>query len=613
MIAHIDTLGELNFFSKLDCHFALSMANISGEDSPFVLLGAAAASCFTRQGHVCAPLGDLAGSPVTTNEGEPLVPPEDGALYWPEKEPWLTALRQSSLVGTGCGLSPLVLQNNRLYLFRYWQYEHRLAEELIHRRRSAMEVQTPGRTEELIDLLFPRSNRKIAQQREAAIHAVNHRLTIISGGPGTGKTTTVLKILAVILAQLSPLSGGAPQIMLMAPTGKAAARLSESIGMAKAEFEFFPAPLIKETLKIIPDDATTIHKALRSRFDNSTRFVHTRENPLAAHIVVVDEASMIDVALMSKLLDAVPPVSRILLLGDKNQLASVEAGSVLGDICDAWGTAETSGPDSNGVVQLQHSFRFDAQKGIGRLSDSINRGDFADTLTAFSEDKNKEIRLLDCRDENSLKEHVTRIALANYRDYLTERDPAKCLERFDRFRILCAHRRGALSVEHLNQMVETALAEEGRLDPQSAWYRGRPILVTRNDARLRLWNGDLGIVLERGENTEELAAFFGEAGGQSRMFSLSRLPHCETVFAMTVHKAQGSEYDEVLFVLPDHPSPVLTRELLYTAVTRARKRVTVIGQKRILEYAVGSKVRRTSGLKQRLGHGNGQQLSFGFL
>lgn len=615
MIAEIDCLFKAGFFSSLDYHFAQSMAEQSGESSPLVLLGAATASYYTRLGHVCVPLGAIAGCPVQTPEGEP--PNDERSGYeWPQKDLWIEALRGSPLIGAGGDLSPLVLQEERLYLFRYWQYEYRLAMDLLCRGRDSI-TKAGGQKarNKLVDALFPLENEKVERQRAAAIGALGNRLTIISGGPGTGKTTTVLRLLVAVADHFTKLQQRAPSIILMAPTGKAAARLSESIRQAKTALAPLPGEAFKATLRAIPDKANTIHKVLRPRPDNSTRFIYSRENPLPADIVVVDEASMIDVALMTKLFDAVPRGARMVLLGDKNQLASVEAGSVFGDICEAWEAAPARSGFAERVVHLTHSFRFAADKGIGRVSSAISRGDFPSILRALEEDPKKQIQFLDCPSDSHFERHIKAFTLANYRNYLAEADPLKSLEEFERSRILCAHKRGPRSVEQAGQIAEAALAEQNLLHPTSEWYEGRPILVARNDSHLGLRNGDLGLVWPSADGNGELAAFFrgDDEEGHGQAFSLSRLPPCETVFAMTVHKSQGSEYDEVLLVLPEHPSPVLTRELLYTAVTRAKKRVIILATKRILEYTTLAKVNRTSGLKQLLRRHEQEQLSFGFL
>lgn len=401
---------------------------------------------------------------------------------------------------------------------------------------------------------------------------------------------------------------GGCRVLLLAPTGKAAARLSETLRDRAGNLQ-----------------AMTIHRALGYQGESPTIFRHNRENPLAADLVVVDEASMVDMALMSKLFAAVPPTARLVLLGDKDQLASVEAGSILGDICHAaprlsvsihgaprlaapcecllHGESCDHLPLASSVIELNRGFRFDPQRGIGALVRGIKAGEPEAVLTvpARHPDHKAEVTLSD-PDDPAAEGDLSELVLAGFRPCLEAASPAQALERLADFRLLCAHRRGPEGVEQLNRFCRDLLLAAGLL-PRSAtgpeddqWYRGRPVLVVANSYEARLFNGDLGIIWNSPEDENELMAFFPAANGPPRRLPPGRLPRHETAFAMTIHKSQGSEFNRVAVVLPRDDSPLLSRELLYTAVSRARSRVHLFGSKTVISQAVRRRVTRTSGL-----------------
>jgi exodeoxyribonuclease V alpha subunit len=354
-------------------------------------------------------------------------------------------------------------------------------------------------------------------------------------------------------------------------------------------------------------------------------FRHGAENPLAVDLMIVDEVSMVDLALMAKLMEALPESARLVLIGDRDQLASVEAGSVLGDICGrarpgfspGFGglirrlTGQTVPLDSGGhplqdsIVELQVSRRFPAGSAIGMLSRAVNRGDADGALALLSQTGDESVdwrQPQPGRDGAADWEH--RLS-AGYTAYRPGPDPARALQELGRFKVLCAHRHGANGVEALNRMTERLLVREGQLPegPRrgSPWYPGRPVLITQNDYGLQLFNGDIGVSLrDPGGFSGELAVFFAEGGGGLRRYLPYRLPGHETVFAMTVHKSQGSEFDEVLLALPEEDSPVLSRELVYTALTRARRRFTLSGRREVIAAAIQRRIERTSGLRDAL-------------
>ncbi len=611
----LDALHALGLIDALDLHFARALGRLAPAATPEALLGAALANRAPSRGDVCA---SLAAAPSLLAdelaEGGTLPP-------LPEPQPWADALLHSGLARRPGELTatPLVLDGYALYLDRVWRYQERLVQALGARlARPFRDDVDPALLRAGLDRLFP-PGRGVDpdRQRLAALLAVRRGFTVITGGPGTGKTTTVVKVLALLTEQAQARDQRL-RIALVAPTGKAAARMSEAIRKHKA-----PDRLdVSEAVRVaIPDEASTIHRRLGFRW-GSVRFAHDAEHPLPADVVVVDEASMVDLALMAKLLDAVPPGARLVLLGDEDQLASVEAGAVLGDLCAAGAGAmslETAArvdevgdalpPDLRGgggqpgmadaTVRLVHAWRFGPDSGIRALADAINAGEAQRALRCF--DAFDDVARIDPpppHDADGLTRRLRGLALEGFAPVVRAPDATAALAALDGFRVICAHRHGAHGVYALNAAIERWLAAAGLIAPTEPWYAGRPVLVTRNDAPLRLYNGDVGVV--RVEAAGRVAVFPGEGGRGPRAFNPARLPPHDTVFATTVHKSQGSEFAHVLVVLPDRPSPLLTRELLYTAVTRATRRVTVLGSPEVFAAGVGARVRRVSGLTGRL-------------
>ncbi|MBI3782195.1 MAG: exodeoxyribonuclease V subunit alpha [Deltaproteobacteria bacterium] len=615
----LDTLRAADYVSWLDIHFARTMGRIANEQRPEVMLAAALASRAVRESHVCLDLQQLAR--------EAAVRDGDGTVIahnpWPTADRWLNSLQSSPLVTDGSGDTPLVLDaKGRLYLRRYWQHECDLAA-AIGARAVAVDTNVEGSwMHATLDRLFE-GNREgageVDWQRIAALLAAMRRLCVISGGPGTGKTYTVVKILALLVEMSLQRGERLPRIVLVAPTGKAAARLSESIRKAKVGLN--TTEVVKAA---ISDSAATIHRCLGSIGGSATRFRHDASNPLNADVVLVDEASMVDVALMARLLDAVPAKARLILLGDKDQLASVEAGAVLGDICNTGAPRAYShqlideisrlagellpragaAPAQTGIwdciVQLTRSYRYAAGSGIGALARAINDGDVETTLKYLSDTSDGGVMRVDPAGEWTLSDTLRTSALAGFADYLHEDEPGKQLRLLERFRVLCAHRRGSGGVETMNGQVQEALREAGLIVPDESIYVGQPIMVRRNDYQVRLFNGDVGVVARDPQRSDARLVVFEGDEGALRWLAPSRLPPFETVFAMSIHKSQGSEFDEVAVVLPAQPSPVLTRELLYTAVTRSRRRLTIHATPEIIRYAVERRIERASGLRDRL-------------
>lgn len=467
--------------------------------------------------------------------------------------------------------TPLILEDDRLYLRRYWAYE----QNLVSRIGGMLQADSASAPSDvLLDRYFPSITKETDWQREAAKTALDQAFCIITGGPGTGKTTTVVKILAL----LQECAEQALFIALAAPTGKAAMRLQESIGGSKSAL---PCP--DEIKRSIPETVTTLHRLLGSR-PPSPYFRHNTEKPLPFDLVVVDEASMVDLALMSKLVDALKPGARLILLGDKDQLASVESGAVLADL-----TAALPGH----TVELKKAHRFDAS--IKHLAEAVNLQQ-PDAAWSVLQAGQENIGLL-------RQDPIAYIAERRF-DYLTmlakPDDIGRLFDTFNRFQVLCSNRAGKNSVADINSLVERRLAATGHLNPTGTWYHGRPIMITQNDAGLHLYNGDIGLCLKDPEQNNKLMVFFQRPDGSIKKCLPARLPHCETVFAMTIHKSQGSEFNEILIALPERHNPVLTKELLYTAITRARKSVKILADQKVFNETVLRKIERLGGLAQKL-------------
>lgn len=464
---------------------------------------------------------------------------------------------------------PLVLQNYCLYTHRYWFYETRLAQQLKQLLKRDYQIHN---LEAALDNHFqPVENHETDWQREAAKLALTHAFAIVTGGPGTGKTTTVVKILALLqeLAQ-QPL-----HIALAAPTGKAAMRLQESIGASIQSLS-----CSAEIKRQIPDEVKTLHRLLGAR-PPSPYFHHDANKPLPYDVVVIDEASMVDLALMSKLVDALKVGARLILLGDKDQLASVESGAVLADL--------TSSLKKN-TVELQKSHRFQGE--IKDLAVAVNQqaGKNAWDLLATGSDK---ISLL----QDDVISYIARKQQPYLALIKQGADFKQVFAAFNAFQVLCSNRLGVNGIADINHRVEKQLHLSGH------WYSGRPVMMTQNNAPMQLYNGDIGICMPDKDLNNRLMVFFLRPDGSVKKVLPTRLPPHETVFAMTIHKSQGSEFNEVLIALPDKMNPVLTKELIYTAITRAKQRVKIVAQQEIFSQAVKQKIQRYGGLAAKLGGG----------
>jgi exodeoxyribonuclease V alpha subunit len=545
--------NQAGVLAAADLHVARRLAELAGEEDEAVRLAAALAVRGPRLGHVYVDLATIRHT-ATVDTDEPV---DLGALPWPDD--WLARVERSPLVAVGeepGDARPLRLVGSSLYLDRYWREERQVAADLLALMGDELAGADAGH------LFAP------GRQREAAETALRRRFAVIAGGPGTGKTTTVARTLALLLEQ------GKPLVALAAPTGKAAARLTEAVHDEAATLEVGEA--VRERLLSL--EASTLHRLLGWRPGTRSRFRHDRGNRLPHDVVIVDEASMVPLSRMARLVEAVRADARLILVGDPDQLASIEAGAVLGDIV---GAAHES------VVKLDYVYRFG--EAIGRLADAIRRGDGDDTMAALG-------GVTWIADPEDAVEPLRRLAVAAARRVRRAAelgDGPGAIKALGAFRLLCAHRRGPHGVSGWTARIESWLGNE-----PGEWYVGRPLLVTENDYGLRLYNGDTGVVIATGD--EQVSAVF-ERGREIVAFSPTRLAAVDTVYAMTVHKSQGSQFDTAAVLLPEPSSPILTRELLYTAVTRAREELVLVGSEEAIRAAVARPVARASGLRSRLG------------
>ncbi|WP_228767407.1 exodeoxyribonuclease V subunit alpha [Vibrio hibernica] len=650
-----------------------------------------------------------------------------------ESAPSLTTLGQISP-------KPLVLENRRIYLHRYWQYETQVADQLRQRAEplalSTRDVENIAQTlnrlferdySYLWQAISPRESSQVQRQqwvcemldvqvesdalkktnasqvldwsaidsvltqatsvsdlqildtlvptsvclnwqKVAAAVALSRRFAVISGGPGTGKTTTVVKLLAALIEQSLGESNSSaacvPTIKLVAPTGKAAARLTESIGSAIEQLPI--APNIKA---LLPSQSSTIHRLLGAR-PNTVAYQYNRNNPLHVDILVVDEASMIDLPMMFRLLEALPKQARLILLGDKDQLSSVEAGAILGDICqfssigyqanylqilskltgfEALPVAAQGSAIADSLCMLQKSYRFHARSGIGQLAKAINAGDaqkmqltwqqgFDDiALYPFYREQDLSIdsTLATAVADNErltqkqIQPHLLSLLVKGYQTYCAglslpimddrqsevalkasmekkismEQKALHVLNAFSKTRLLCAVREGEYGVVGMNREIEKALAQQRLIQPveNEKWYVGKPIMISQNDSALGLHNGDIGMcLLDESETNPRLRVYFEMPDGRIKGILPSRIPTHELAFAMTIHKSQGSEFDHTILLLPVKLNPILTKELIYTGVTRAKSRLDLFANPQVLAKGILIKTKRTSGLSEKL-------------
>ncbi len=562
---------ELNQISR---HFADFICKESSSKSPVLRHVVSLASWAVENGDICFNLAEIAGQKVQI-DGE--------KISMPALDELKAFLHEMPAVGFPSDYKPLVIEEGRLYLYRYWKYEQNLAG--IIRDRSKKECQNIDRAllENGLNRLFPCEDfLETDWQREAALRAVLKPFCVISGGPGTGKTYTVVKIIALLLEQAK---SRVLRIALAAPTGKSAARLKDSINLMKDGLNCSDS--IKEK---IPLEVSTIHRLLGVTGPEG-QVRHSDKNLLPYDVIVVDEASMVSLPLMAKLVIAMRQDARLILVGDRHQLASVEAGSVLADVCEG---------ASDSLIILRKNYRFKDKSGLNVAGKLVNSGEGAKAAGLLKNDTFPDFTWRDVPKPDAIRKALAALTLQAFGPYFASQNAAEALKFFDTFRVLCALRHGAYGVIAINSMIEGILEENNLIDSRNRWYHGRPVMITSNDYNLKLFNGDVGITFPDHGSGGSLRVFFPAHDGGLRNFSPVRLPAHETVYAMTIHKSQGSEFDGILMLLPPQDSQILTRELIYTGITRAKKEAQIWADESVFVNAVSRRTDRKSGLRDRL-------------
>jgi exodeoxyribonuclease V alpha subunit len=467
---------------------------------------------------------------------------------------------------------PLVIERNKLYFYRYWHYENRLAEKILCYSAYKRDKVLLSR---LLERYFPVADPDSTIQRDVLERVLQQSFSVISGGPGTGKTTLVVKLLAME----QELANRSLKIALVAPTGKAAVRLQYAINENRIGL-----PCDEKIQSAIPQEVTTIHRLLGFRYGSSL-FIHNKANPLDYDLLVVDEASMIDLSLMTKLVTALTAQTRIVLVGDKDQLSSVETGSVLADL---------SASTSVTTCELLKTYRFNTQ--IKALALLVNQQRASEAWAMIMDPASEAINGM----ETEYMDFIIHKYHCFFRAIADKDTVSQLFEKLADFVVLCTNKRGPKSVEAINQGVERRLRDNNIILQQEEWYLGRPVLIHENDSVLGIFNGDVGICLPDPEQNNQLMVCFEQSNGDIKKILPSRLPKCQTAFSLTVHKSQGSQYREVMLVLPESYNPILTKEVVYTAVTRARDKVWVVADKEVLMQAIKVKISRQGGLREKL-------------
>ncbi len=609
---HLAALVASGALAPIDARLAELVARMSAAVDETAAMTAALVSAERGRGNSCSLLDEWGGRALGADALA-------DTWTFPDVERWRELLRASPAVGDGTRVTPLVLDgDSRCYLYRYWKAERRLASSILDRVDGHPRTADTAALTDLFGALFPEAGQTGGdRQALAAALALTGRFTVVSGGPGTGKTTTVVRMLALLTAERPELA-----VRLAAPTGKAAARLGDSIRQQSAALD------VDEAIKArIPTEVATLHRLLGYRpFDDSFRYDRTR--PLAADVVIVDEASMVDLLMMSSLMEAVRPSASIVLLGDRDQLASVETGFVFGDLCTAFATGAavtsataeryaalaataaseiglettattattgtTEAESADVVVELTTSYRFRERPGIGSLARAVREGDGPGALAVLESAEFAEVRLHAHTDD---PRDVARLLADRLDRLFAAAAPAEAPTRLAGMRIRTALKRGRYGAAGLNEAVERVLTEGGR-EMGDTFYRGRPVMVTANDYTTELFNGDTGVCWP--EDGRAWVWFPTSEQGAPRRVAPAKLPAHTTAWATTVHKSQGSEHDHTVLVLPGEDSPLLSRELVYTAVTRARHEVDVVADHATLAEAIARSSRRASGLAAAL-------------
>ncbi|WDP86166.1 MAG: exodeoxyribonuclease V subunit alpha [Desulfobacter sp.] len=579
-LSDLDMLHDQGVFSHLDYYFAKTMADIFKPVSPLAILSAALVSKALGQGHICLNL--KLSAQLELGQGEA------AQVCLPELDPWIEVLTHEKMVGkepevqtpkTGTVLDwvrrvPLILdRDNNLYLSKYYDFQYRLIRNLYARVSTNSFAKDKKDISDWVERFFPEKVPGTDGQKTAILKALTHRFLVISGGPGTGKTHITNIITAVLRQRAEQKKEPEPCIRCLAPTGKAAARLNQGI---------------------------TIHAALKPKPDG-VGFIHNRENLLKADMVIIDEASMIDIALMTRLMEAIPLDCRVVLLGDKHQLSPVQAGAVFTDICEVESMAGFR-------VFLSHNFRSKGRSGIEKLARAVSQNDSTSLKQILCSQKYPDVVFENTKEiskgQTILEKHISQ----GYQDLSSAMTLDQALDRMDNFRVLCAHNLGDDGTLQINHLCEKILRPAMENDIKVPFFK-RIVMVNQNDYHKGLFNGDTGIVWE--ESLKSLAGFKG-TDQEIQKFRILDLPSHDPAFAVTIHKSQGSEFDTVLILIPEKISPVVTRQLLYTGITRARKKAVVMGRLDVILNAMDMPFESRSNVVAKLDRKLGNKEGSGF-
>ncbi|WP_428236810.1 exodeoxyribonuclease V subunit alpha [Gracilimonas sp.] len=595
VLPYLEKLLTEDVISLLELEFVRFLKQIEPDVKQEVLLAASACIFAQQKGHVCLDFEDWKDEYLFEDAKSEI------KLTDSLKKDWNKALKESNLVSKGTELHPLVLEGSRLYLHRYWKYEEELCAWL--KQKAAPRLELKEKHKKAIQSVLPPANDlfEVNWQHVAVQLSFLKDLLVISGGPGTGKTFTVLNIIA---AQAQAHAQQDFRIALAAPTGKAARRLSESIESGKKNLN----PEVLSGIEI-PESALTVHKLLGSDFRGST-FKFNEENHLPYDLVVVDEASMLDINMWVRLIRAIGPNTKLIVLGDKDQLASVEAGSILGDICGGENTfsegvssslrelqgidipvGDSTSPINDCILFLTKSYRFGKNSGIQKFAEAVNASDADKAIAILKDHKSEGLSWIE-PDSRAIEEVFKTYVQDHYKDY-SQLPEKQRLAASHKKKILCALRRGPFGVEYMNERAERLIRRNEKRIDNREWYDGRIVMATRNDSLLKVRNGEIGIYQKKGEVIEF-------EGDRPVRVSAARLKDYEPAFALTIHKSQGSEFDKVAIILPNQVNTVLSKEILYTAVTRARLSTLIIVKEEILRRIIERTVSRKSGVKQKL-------------
>lgn len=551
----LDVLFEHGVVSELDYFFAKSMAKAFDEKDPIIMVSCALVLKALFDGHVCLDITTAAGTQELLSESGPI------CLKYPAAETWLISLQRSFMVSENIQ-TPLVLDSgNKLYLSKYFDFQNRLADNITQRVSSSFVPMEEALVDEILEEVFPNNGEHQLPQKTAVKKAVLNRFTIISGGPGTGKTFVINLIRRVFFLYAQKKGQAEYKIICVAPTGKASSKL---------------------------EGGSTIHSVLRPSAKVSG-FYYNKHNPLNKDVVIIDESSMVDLPLLVRFLEAVPLEAKVIMTGDKHQLTSIQAGAVFSDLCAV-------NELSFNTVSLAYNFRSRGKTGIEKLSKAINKREIQSFESLLLSCNYPDLIFEDIDNREPVTDILRKYIIQGYKSFGCAQNPSDALAKLDEFRILCAHHKGDYGTLQINHICEKILRSFNNSGIEEKYFI-KAVMVNTNDYKKKLFNGDTGVAVEK---NGEITAFFKGLDNKIEPYRYSDLPSHDTAFAITIHKSQGSEFDSVLMIIPDRFSPVVTRQLLYTGVTRARKKVILIGNLNIMKAAIQMNAKRHSGIERYL-------------